>query len=121
MKRLIMAAALLAAACQPLPAGGGIAPATQTSADAAAACAARGGEMRPQGRMQTLQCVIAYADAGKRCTDGDQCEGDCRADIAGGMPEAGAPVVGLCHADSGRFGCYATVEDGKAGVGICVD
>lgn len=120
MKRFLMLAALFAAACQPLPAGGTM-PATQTSADAAAACAARGGEMQPQGRMQTLQCVIAYADAGKRCTDGDDCQGDCRVEDVTAAPPAGAAAVGQCQARSGRFGCYATVEAGKAEATLCVD
>lgn len=129
MKRLIIAAAtLLAAACQPMPAEGGRAdlaeatPAVQTPADEAAACAARGGKMLPQGRMQTPQCVVSYADAGKRCTDGDDCQGDCRVEEAdGGFPAAGSAVAGRCQASSSRFGCYTTVEDGRAEATICVD
>ncbi len=129
MKRLIIAAAtLLAAACQPMPAEGGKAdlaeaPAAQTPADAAADCAARGGKMLPQGRMQSLQCVVSYADAGKRCTDGDDCQGDCRIEESstGGFPAAGSSVAGRCQASSSRFGCYTTVEDGRAEATICVD
>ena len=128
MKRLIIAvAALFAAACQPMPAEVGkadlaeVAP-TPTSADAAADCAARGGKMLPQGRMQSLQCVVSYADAGKRCTDGDDCQGDCRVEEAdGGFPAAGSAVAGRCQATSSRFGCYTTVENGKAEATICVD
>src|SRR5690606_34167671 len=85
MKRLIIVAAtLLAAACQPMPADGGradfaeIPAAAQTSTDEAADCAARGGKMLPQGRMQSLRCVVSYSDAYQRCTDGDDCQGDCR-------------------------------------------
>ncbi len=128
MKRMIIAAAtLLAAACQPMPAEGSKAdlaevPASQTPADAAADCAARGGKMLPQGRMQSLQCVVSYADAGKRCTDGDDCQGDCRVEEAdGGFPAAGSAVAGRCQATSSRFGCYTTVENGKAEATICVD
>ena len=138
MKRLIVIAALLAAACQPLPAE----DAGQPSADqvvteidttdvpppvrvpesaAAADCMARGGEMRPQGRMQTLQCVVSYADAGKRCTTGGDCLGDCRVEDAAAAPAAGTTAVGQCQADSSRFGCYTTVENGKAEATICVD
>lgn len=128
MKRLIIAAAtLVIAACQPMPAGGGradlaqAAPA-QTPADEASACAARGGKMLPQGRMQTLQCLVSYADAGQRCRDGDDCQGDCRVEEAdGGFPAAGTAVVGRCQATNSRFGCYTTVEDGKAEATICVD
>lgn len=130
MKRLMMAAALFVAACQPMPADGGrtdlaeaapAAPAAQTGADDAAACAARGGKMLPQGRMQTMRCVVTYTDAGQRCTDGDQCQGDCRVEDVAEASRAGAAAVGQCQATSSRFGCYTTVEDGKAEATICVD
>ena len=129
MKRLIIAAAtLLAAGCQPMPAEGGkadlaqAAPAAQTPADEASACAARGGKMLPQGRIQSLQCVVSYSDAGQRCTDGDDCQGDCRVEETdGGFPTAGSAVVGRCQASSSRFGCYTTVENGRAEATICVD
>ena len=136
MKRLVIVAALFATACQPMPADGGktdlaqAAPAAetqaaqtppQTPAGAAADCAQRGGKMLPQGRMQTLQCVVSYSDAGQRCTDGDDCQGDCRIEEAAGPPHAGAAAVGQCQATSSRFGCYTTVEGGKAEATICVD
>jgi len=115
---LIAGAALLAAACTPQTTGAG-SDAPMQSADASA-CATRGGTMKQVGRLQSWQCVIAYADAGKRCTDGDQCQGDCRID-------GNAPVkdrdnaTGICTADSNRFGCFTTIEDGKAGATLCVD
>ena len=130
MKRFVMLAALFAAACQPIPADGGkveLAPvpaaeaAAQTPADAASACAARGGKMLPQGRMQSLQCVVSYTDGGTRCTDGDQCQGSCRIADVTNAPRAGAAAVGQCQATSSGFGCYTTVEDGKAEATICVD
>jgi len=130
MKRLLILAALLAAACQPMPAATGgaqtaeAAPVAQTPApptDDAAACAARGGKMLPQGRMQTLRCVVAYADAGRRCTDGDQCAGDCRIADVGAAPRAGQAAVGQCQANNTRFGCFTTVEDGKAEATLCID
>ncbi len=127
---LVMAAAsAVLAACQPMPADGGqvdlaeAAPAIQSAAGSedAAACAAAGGKMLPQGRMQTVRCVIAYADAGQACRDGDDCAGDCRVEDVADAPAAGASVVGQCQASSSRFGCYTTVEDGKAEATICVD
>lgn len=128
MKRLFVAAAtLLAAACQPMSADGGridlaqAPPVSQTPADEASACAARGGKMLPQGRMQTTQCVVSYADAGERCTDGDDCRGDCRIEDVTDAPRAGVAAIGRCQATSSRFGCYTTVEDGKAEATICVD
>ena len=138
MKRLIVIAALLAAACQPLPAEDAgqpspdqvvteiettdVPPPVRVPESAAAAdCMARGGEMKPQGRMQTLQCVVSYADAGKRCTTGGDCLGDCRVEDVAAAPAAGTTAVGQCQATNSRFGCYTPVEDGKAGATICVD
>ena len=86
----------------------------------AATCASYGGEMQPVGRMQTLQCVIRYSDAGKACRSGDQCAGDCRIEDAP-FPAAGARASGRCQADSSRFGCHTTVENGRATAAICID
>jgi putative hemolysin len=125
----LLSAGLLIAACQPMPAAPAAsdqtpstetaqAPAAQTPD--AAACAARGGEIRRVGRLQSEQCVILYADAGKACTDGDQCQGDCR--IEGNAPVKDPDnASGFCTADSNRFGCHTTVEDGKAGPTLCID
>ena len=121
MKRYVMLAALFAAACQPMPADGGPTGLGQTSASDASACAARGGQMLPQGRMQTLQCVLTYTDAGQRCTSGEDCQGECRVEDVANAPSAGAAAVGQCQATSSRFGCYTTVEGGKAQATICVD
>lgn len=134
MKRILIAAAVLMAACQPIPATDGpteiaaMVPAGQTvigpsvaGSEDAAACARAGGKMLPQGRMQSVRCVISYADAGQRCTDGDDCAGDCRMGDVANPPAAGAPAVGQCQASSSRFGCYTTVEGGKAEATLCVD
>jgi hypothetical protein len=135
MKRILIAGlAVLIAACQPMPASEGpteiaaIVPAGQTvigpsvaGSEDAAACARAGGKMLPQGRMQSVRCVISYADAGRRCTDGDDCAGDCRVGDVANPPAAGAPAVGQCQASSSRFGCYTTVEGGKAEATLCVD
>ena len=128
MKRILIVAAVLMAACQPLPTSDGKTDLAEAAAvpsvvggEDAAACAARGGKMLPQGRMQTVRCVITYADAGRRCTDGDDCAGDCRIDDAAGTPAAGTNAVGQCQVNSSRFGCYTTVEGGKAEATICVD
>lgn len=134
MKRLIiLTAALLMAACQPMPAGdsttgagAGSEVAVQTpvrspSSLNEAECTARGGKMLPQGRMQSVMCVLTYTDAGKRCTDGDDCQGNCRIEDVAGAPRAGADAVGRCQASSSSFGCYTTVEGGKAEPTLCVD
>ncbi len=129
MKRLMIAvAALLAAACQPMPASEGAATAAPQQSQVSAAgstdaalCASQGGKMLPQGRMQSVRCVLSYSDAGKRCTDGADCQGDCRIGDVATPPDAGVNAVGRCTADSNRFGCYTTVTGGKAEATICVD
>lgn len=128
MKRLAMiAAVLLAAACQPVAEKGDLgygnepAAAAVPESAAAADCLARHGTMEKVGRLQTLQCVIRYADAGKRCTDGDQCAGECRTADAGARPMEGTAAVGVCQATSNQFGCFTRVEDGKAEPTLCVD
>jgi putative hemolysin len=127
MKLLALIAAALLAACQPVPEKGDYgfgnepAPAAVAESPTAAACLERGGRMQPLGRMQTMQCVVAYADAGRRCTDSDQCAGQCRITNEAARAAAGARVVGQCQADSNPFGCYTTVEDGRAQATICVD
>jgi putative hemolysin len=127
MRLIILTAALLTAACQPVAA-------TDVQVDqpyerpnrsvlenaTPAECATRGGTMKPVGRAQTMQCVVAYADAGKRCTTGSDCQGDCRVEDAP-FPAAGASAVGRCQADSQPFGCHATVENGRATAAICID
>ncbi|MNN85213.1 hypothetical protein D3C81_2024750 [compost metagenome] len=76
--------------------------------------------MQQVGRMQSWQCVVKYADAGKRCTDASQCEGQC--EIAGNSGIApGTATAGVCQADSNRFGCRTTVKDGKAEATLCID
>jgi len=83
-------------------------------------CASRGGTMQRVGRMQTLQCVIKYADAGRPCRTGADCLADCRTDGHVAVLE-GRETTGVCQADSNRFGCYTTIEDGKAQATLCVD
>ena len=103
-----------------LLAGGACTPSLTPQQLAERDCAAQGGQMQRVGRAQTLQCVIAYPDAGKTCRDGDDCLGDCR--VPGGViVEDGRPVAGQCAPTSDRFGCYTRVEDGRATAAICID
>lgn len=85
----------------------------------AAACAAKGGEQRPLGRLQRVQCVAPYADAGKTCTTRQDCTGQC---LAIGEAAAGAPAAGTCQRDiSENFGCRQRVDGGVAQGILCVD
>lgn len=85
------------------------------------ACEARGGRMQRVGMAQAWACVTPYSDAGKRCTDGDQCQGDCILTDDKAPGAADQPVTGQCQADDNRFGCTFTVEDGRRGPGLCID
>lgn len=103
----------LMAACA--PAAPAPAPAAQ-SADAS--CAARGGTMRPVGRLQRQTCVVPYADAGKTCSDKADCQGAC---IAEGNLEAQGATTGQCQKTNVQFGCYAKIVGGKSTGAICID
>jgi len=112
----LSAAALLAGACTPMA---GPEPTVPGQSVDAASCAARGGEIRRVGRLQSEQCILKYADAGKPCTDSDQCAGDCRIEGNSGLNPS--TVTGQCQVDSDRFGCHTPVEDGNAGATLCID
>jgi len=82
-------------------------------------CRAAGGTLQPLGRLQRVQCVIPYADAGKACSSKRDCSGQC---LATGEAEAGVVATGICQRDvSQNFGCRQRIEDGKAQGTICVD
>lgn len=88
-------------------------------------CQARKGRL-----VQTIMpgikvCAIPYADAGKACTDGSQCEGSCL--VTQADPEwanarrLGQAVAGHCQTEMPFLGCFAPVEQGKSTQAICVD
>lgn len=114
MKYLLTAVALALAACAPGP--GPSTPAPQFNA--AQSCAAQGGHMERVGRAQTEQCVIPFADAGRVCRDGGECQGDCIGDV---QASGQSNVSGQCQARNMRFGCYTTIVNGRAQSAICVD
>lgn len=119
---LLGAACTQAVADEPVPSDEIAAPDAQGPAEAdaadAAACEAAGGFLDRRGMIQQLICVHPYADAGKSCTDNQQCDGKCIAPVDAG-PDG--EIVGQCQADDALFGCYAEVVDGKAVRAICVD
>lgn len=84
-----------------------------------AACEAEGGTVQRRGRLGMEQCVHAYADAGKQCTDSAQCQGKCVGSAGAVSPDKAAS--GTCQADDRLYGCYAEVRNGKAVAAICVD
>ncbi|CAM4349158.1 MULTISPECIES: hypothetical protein [Stenotrophomonas] len=130
--RFLASAALgvLLAACSSTPPASEDAGTAATAADspeAAAAyeeardvdCRAAGGTLQPLGRLQRVQCVIPYADAGKSCSSKSDCSGQC---LASAEVTAGAVATGTCQRDvSQNFGCRQRVDGGKAQGTICVD
>lgn len=123
MNAALLTMTLLLASCVPAGQSASLAPEQPVGIAApqdAAACLRSGGAMKPGGRLQTLQCVQSYADAGKSCRDGSQCAGDCR--TAPGIDvRPGQQVAGQCQATSDRFGCSTTVENGRAQTTVCID
>ncbi|QZD89960.1 hypothetical protein K3148_00655 [Qipengyuania aurantiaca] len=95
-------------------------PGSALSAEDRRVCEEQGGTVEKRGMAQIEQCVTPYADAGKACTDGDQCEGRCIAEGQVGSPP-GEPVTGICQRDDRLFGCFGIVEDGTIEAGLCVD
>lgn len=86
-----------------------------------ASCEAAGGVVQQAGRMGWQHCIQTFTDAGKACSGSDDCLGECRLAGEAGSVASGTPVQGVCQANDAPFGCYTTIEDGKAGQSICVD
>ncbi|HTU68329.1 MAG TPA: hypothetical protein VMF52_20470 [Steroidobacteraceae bacterium] len=93
--------------------------ATADEATDAAACAARGGAIRPVCRRQIPRCLVPFADAGKACTDNSQCQGKCLVDSS--VQNTGPSITGRCQTDDDPCGCKIEVVNGKPAGGRCVD
>ena len=86
------------------------------------ACGESGGEVRRAGMLGMPRCITPYADAGKSCTSGEQCDGRCMAsDDITDFNAAPGQAEGVCEADDSPFGCYATIDDGTLSPFLCVD
>ena len=116
---LLLAVSL--AACSPGTRSDAVATdsATEGVSTDAAACTAQGGELRALGRLQRVQCVVPYADAGKACSTRSDCTGHC---LAAGDVAMGARASGTCQRDaSENFGCRQRIDGGVAQGTLCVD
>lgn len=81
------------------------------------ACELSGGSWGKLGLVGKSDCVFMFPDAGKNCTSSDQCTSKQCLVL---NFEANGP--GTCRQDTNYFGCYATIEEIKAGrSGVCVD
>lgn len=141
MKCLLLAIALIAAACTAPPTTAtpdatfiGINARPLVSADGTLdnavqealtanpdACAKAGGAIQPVCLMQSPMCVITFADAGKSCTDGAQCgSGRCLAENP--TSSTGGPgATGQCSTTNDPCGCYQRIEKGVAQPTLCAD
>lgn len=92
----------------------------------ARACRARGGEFGYRGLALAPLCTTRFADGGNSCLSSADCAGSCIVDLnaapasTAAIP-AGTPIIGRCTAVSPHLGCYAPVENGRAGQAICAD
>src|SRR5882724_3234453 len=85
-------------------------------------CRACGGEWAIHGLIQQPSCLCPTSDAGKRCRDGVECQGQCLADdgereVIDAGPPARGYFVGKCARFRSSFGCHRPLAAGalKAG------
>ena len=88
-------------------------------------CEALGGIWGRVGLSLNEECNLPTSDAGKECSDSDDCEGSCIAELSKeDQDKARQGVVytkGKCTAWKITLGCQAFVEDGKVRGILCVD
>lgn len=97
---------------------------TRFTDDQRAECEAQGGRVATAGLSGDDMCATPYADAGRVCTSGSQCLGDCLLDeatLGGKRPVHGMRAAGRCQARAYPFGCRNLVENGRLIYGLCVD
>jgi hypothetical protein len=62
------------------------------------------------GLFKTIGCDVKTADAGRSCTDFNECQGIC---VAPGGKETGDSATGTCSAYMANFGNVSQVINGK--------
>jgi hypothetical protein len=90
-----------------------------TSLKTKKACEAENGIWKKAGRIQSFSCTLPTTDAGKACTNKNQCQVACVAQ--GKNIQSGTNVVGRCHNSTDQFGCRTYVRNGKAEPALCID
>ena len=91
-----------------------------------AQCERSEGEWKPVCIAQELACVKSFKDAGKRCRDSSECEGECLVDLTvtcdafgecseeAEVPAPGSEVSGACQRNNDPCGSFVVVRGGKA-------
>lgn len=79
-------------------------------------CKAAGGSWGRVGMMGTLACTMPAPDAGKACSDSDECAGQCWSDAA-----PGTTAKGMCQPTNMPFGCHSEVKGGVVQPALCAD
>jgi hypothetical protein len=107
-------------------------PGVKTEAD----CRACNGKWGVHGMMDEKSCLCPAKDAGKRCKDGLECEGEClvvegQTEVVDKGPPPRGFFVGKCSPYDKIFGCYKMLLDGALAQGptaldepaqeICID
>jgi hypothetical protein len=102
----------------------------------AAECRSCKGEWGVHGLLQVEDCLCRTRDAGQRCRDGLECEGECLLQAgAVEVVEQGPPrrgfFVGKCSEFDRMFGCHLLLMDGTVARGptaldeapgeVCID
>jgi hypothetical protein len=83
-------------------------------------CFKVGGEWRKPGPWPRETCMVPYADGGKTCYAGLQCEaGDCL--YSSGPSNKTIVAVGKCPKYQIYFGCIQKVHFGITGNAVCLD
>lgn len=83
-----------------------------------AACRSAGGEIQRVCLMGNPMCIMPFKDAGKTCTDSDQCMGRC---LGENSPPMNQPATGKCAPTNYPCGCFTLISRGIAQPALCVD
>ena len=112
----------VAPAAQSAPAARAVGGGEPTSAEGCRAC---GGQWAIHGLIQEPSCLCPTSDAGKRCRDGGECQGQCLADdgereVTAPGPPARGYFVGKCARFRSTFGCHRPIARGALAAGPVV-
>jgi hypothetical protein len=133
---LVALAILVTLACHRKEARPPAAGLTAKRPGTASECRSCNGEWGVHGLVQMESCLCRTRDAGRRCRDGVECEGECIAQpgevevVDPGPPRRGY-FVGRCSELDRMFGCFPLLMDGTVGHGpisldeppgdVCID